>query len=598
MSGNSIPSCRTHSSANYTPTEDNKEQYSTLGTSVSDLAGTLAGMIGALGLEGNAARSADRVLEGLSARLRFQSSEIDKLANACQKATTGAIDTQSPAETEVLKWEEAEAEIQRLESQSVPPEEMADVQAKIAAEEAKKAEAELEGGRIITQLDTNTNDAITLLPDFMPPSSPGAAPVEDSGVNGSGVTGTAGATSTLSSSGFQGGANGSVQTAQFSGRNTLGATGSTASVTSQATATGSTISASTGASIQGQFSANADVDPTVLSASSRTLGADAAAEFASNAQQETISASSTDFSPTLAADSGATGGMATVSASSKASQVGAVVSPALMAAGLPKILKATQVTGNLLNLRGATGGSSPISAQGAAGRPSLSASRGAGATTMGARPATAGAGGRASNLSARSRTTAGARSGTLKASGGTTAPRAAASTGKATSARASRALSPRTPVKGATGRVVGTSGTQGTTGRPVGSAGAQGAPARAGATRAASPSVRPTAASSKSSSAKGTQAASAKGTQAATGRGSASTSSARGASTGARGALGRAQRALGLGRGASEKKKDKQTQTEHIDEQLLTTDSRLNFLGRGQRDDIEGTNRGAEPETE
>ena len=103
--------------------------------------------------------------------------------------------------------------------------------------------------------------------------------------------------------------------------------------------------------------------------------------------------------------------------------------------------------------------------------------------------------------------------------------RAAATSGRAASAQGSRVLSPRTPAQGAAGKAVGRAGSQGV--------------------------------------------------------------SARGASgtTQARGALGRAQRAFGLGRAASSKKKDDPKVTEHLGEQVLTTDSRLSFLGRGQRDD-------------
>lgn len=508
-----IRSCEQHSVARFEHTEVNHEQFTELEISVNDLAGTLSGMMGAMGIKGNASSATDVILENLSERLRFQADEVNKLGTACQKATTGALDTQGPAGDEHGEWVKAKAKKEGLEIElaAALPEMKPPLQAKILVEVETMKAAELEGGRIISQLDTSTSDAITLLPDFLPPSAAAAPPLEDAGVNGSGVGGTATASSTLSSSGVQNGSNGSVQAAD-----SLGANASTSAIASQAS--GGRISASGVGEIGGHLGSGADVDPTVVSASSKTLGLNAASEFSSATSQQTLSA--TELT-SLAHEGGAP---ATVSASSRASQLGAVVSPALMAAGLPKVLKASQVTGNLLSLRGATGGSSPISAQ-PAGRASLAPGRGSGATTMGARPASAGAGTRASSLGARSRTTAGARSASLKASGGTTAPRAAAASGRAASAQGSRVLSPRTPAQGAAGKAVGRAGSQGV--------------------------------------------------------------SARGASgtTQARGALGRAQRAFGLGRAASNKKKDDPKATEHLGEQLLTTDSRLSFLGRGQRED-------------
>ena len=409
------------------------------------------------------------------------------------------------------EWDGASGETLLRESVKLVHEagwEIANVSVQIIGQRPRFAsrKAEAEAARIISQLDANTADAISLLPDFLPPSAASAPPLEASGVNGSGVGGTATASSTLSSSGFQNGAFGSAQTAS-----PLGANASTSAIASQAS--GGRISASGVGEIGGHLGSGADVDPTVVSASSKTLGLNAASEFSSATSPQALSATEL----TSLAHEG--GGAATVSASSRASQLGAVVSPALMAAGLPKVL-----TGNILSLRGATGGSSPISAQ-PAGRASLAPTQGSGATTMGARPATAGAGTRASNLGARSRTTAGTSSASLKASGGTTAPRAAATSGRAASAQGSRVLSPRTPAQGAAGNAVGR-------------AGSQGVPARG-----------------------------------ASGK------------TQARGALGRDQRAFGLGRAASNKKKDDPKATEHLGEQVLTTDSRLSFLGRGQRED-------------
>mgnify|MGYP007041253060 FL=1 len=51
------------------------------------------------------------------------------------------------------------------------------------------------------------------------------------------------------------------------------------------------------------------------------------------------------------------------------------------------------------------------------------------------------------------------------------------------------------------------------------------------------------------------------------------------------------QRALDLGRtaGTNEKNKDAAPTTERLGERLLDTDSRVNFLGRGQREDVPDT---------
>lgn len=529
MPGNTIPLCKQHGSTNNEATQANREQYSGLSSSVHDLAGSLAGMIGSLGLEGQAAGSADQVLEGLSARLHFQATEIEKLADACEKATVGAQDTKTPADLQATRWELANEQRRRLEAltATVPPEKLADHERKIAEQVEIQKDAEAEGGRIISQLDVNTSDAISLLPDFLPPSSQAPAAPGDSGVNGAGVGASATASSTLASGSYSGATGGAQATSATS---ELSAGAGSGMARFGGTSEPTQLSAGQGGSITGRVGSGSEVDPTLLSATSRAIGSDVASEFAAQSMGESASSGASEFAPSLAQDSNATGATVSLSATGKASQLGAIVSPALMAAGLPKILKATQMTGNLLSLRGATGGSSPISAQGSVGRASLSPTSGSGATTMGARPATAGAGGRGGNLAARARTT-GARAGSLSSHGGTTAPRAAAASARS-STQGSRTLSPRTPAQGASGR-------------PVGQAGAQGA-------------------------------------RGAAGQGTATRASSQAPARG--GAMGRAQKALGLGRGAGGKNEKDKTAREPMSERQLETDSRLNFLGRGRRE--------------
>jgi hypothetical protein len=98
----------------------------------------------------------------------------------------------------------------------------------------------------------------------------------------------------------------------------------------------------------------------------------------------------------------------------------------------------------------------------------------------------------------------------------------------------------------------------------------------------------------------GAQGASARGTSGVRGaanatssaKGAASTQGgARGQTAQTRGPLGRMQRALDLGRtaGTNEKNKDAAPTTERLGERLLDTDSRVNFLGRGQREDVPDT---------
>lgn len=541
MSSAPIQLCRQHAATSHTRTEINRERYSDLSASVEDVAGGLAGLIGSLGLEGNAGRSADQVLEGLATRLHFQATEIEKLANACQKATAGAVDTRNPAQEKVEAWETANENLKQLQSgtANVPPE-LADHHARQMEKERENMQrAVAEGEQVINQLDTNTSDAITLLPDFLPPSSNGSAPIENAGVNSSGVGANATATSTLSSSTSTGAPISATQSTNFGPKGVL-------------SHEHSPLPTRIGQGV-GHFGGRVDIDPTLLSATSRSIGSGVVSEFSSYSADRLTTLGPSQMTPMIDVSGEAPGASVM---QGKASQLGAVVSPALMAAGLPRILKATQMTGNLISLRGATGGSSPIASQGASGRTSIAPTRGSGATTMGARPASAGAGTRASNLAPRARAT-GAGASTLKSHGGTTAPRSAAATGTkgASAANGSRALSPRTASQGAAGRPVGRAGAQGATAR--GTSGVRGA-------------------ANAASSAKG--AASTQG-------------GARGQAAQVRGPLGRMQRALGLGRAAAtnEKNKDAAPTTERLGERLLDTDSRVNFLGRGQREDIPDT---------